>query len=161
MKVVGKLPTTTGWQPVLPGVVRERHNVVMNSTPCDEIAMPKAKTKAATANIYAVVGSDESEVKRAAAELAEKLMPPGAGDFGLEMIDGAADNAEQGSGADKIDNRGIANLAVSRRWKIGLAQEREFSGRFRPRRRAASVQAALEELSEVIGSDTSAPTSHS
>ena len=55
----------------------------------------KRKTKTATANIYAVVGSDEAEVKRAAAELAAKLTPPDAGDFGLEVIDGVADNAEQ------------------------------------------------------------------
>ena len=57
--------------------------------------MPKAKTKSDTANIYGVVGSDEGEVKRVAAELAEKLVPQDAGDFGLEVIDGAADNAEQ------------------------------------------------------------------
>src|SRR5437899_10581984 len=60
---------------------------------CDEIAM--AKTKAASANIYAVVGSDEAEVKRVAAELATNLTPAGAGDFGLEAIDGAADHSEQ------------------------------------------------------------------
>ena len=57
--------------------------------------MPKAKTKAETANIHAVIGSDEAEVKRVAAELAQKLVPEEAGDFGLEVIDGAADNAEQ------------------------------------------------------------------
>ena len=57
--------------------------------------MPKARTTTATKNIQAVVGSDEAEVKRVAGELAANLTPPGAGDFGLEIIDGAADNAEQ------------------------------------------------------------------
>ena len=57
--------------------------------------MPKAKTKSETANIYAVVGSDEAEVKHAAAKLAQKLVPDDAGDFGLEVIDGVADNADQ------------------------------------------------------------------
>lgn len=59
--------------------------------------MPKAKAvaRAATSNIHAVVGSDESEVKRVAAELAAQLTPPDAGDFGLEVIDGAGDNSEQ------------------------------------------------------------------
>src|SRR5437762_12895670 len=57
--------------------------------------MPKTKTKAVDASIYAVDGSDEAEVKRAAAELATKLTPPEAGDFGQEVIDGAVDNAEQ------------------------------------------------------------------
>ena len=57
--------------------------------------MPKTKTKSETANIYAVVGSDEAEVKHVAAELAQKLVPDDAGDFGLEIIDGVADNADQ------------------------------------------------------------------
>ncbi len=56
--------------------------------------MPR-KAKNAPSRIHAVVGSDESEVKRVAAELAATLTPPDTGDFGLEIIDGAADNAEQ------------------------------------------------------------------
>ena len=46
-----------------------------------------------SANISAVLGSDESTVKAVARELAEKLTPPDAGEFGAEIIDGAADNA--------------------------------------------------------------------
>jgi len=46
--------------------------------------VPKAKTKAAAnAKIYAVVGSDDVEVKHTAIELAEKLKPANAGDFGI------------------------------------------------------------------------------
>ena len=56
--------------------------------------MPKAKTKTATANIRAIVGSDEARVKREAAELAQKLAPAEAGEFGFEIIDGAADNVD-------------------------------------------------------------------
>ena len=86
--------------------------------------MPKAKTKAASANIYAVLGSDESEVKRVAAELASNLTPPGAGDFGLEVIDGAADNADQAASAGKIGNRGSANTAFFWQHKSSLVKER-------------------------------------
>src|SRR4030088_3593074 len=57
--------------------------------------VPKTKSPTRTPKIHAVVGSDEAEVKRAAAELAERLTPPGAGDFGLEIIDGAVENVEQ------------------------------------------------------------------
>ena len=59
--------------------------------------MPKtaAKTKKARKQIFAVVGSDESEVKRNAAALAEQLAAPDMGDFGTEIIDGCADNADQ------------------------------------------------------------------
>jgi hypothetical protein len=45
--------------------------------------MPKTKAKTAAVKVYAVVGSDDVEVKHTAAELAEKLKPAEAGDFGL------------------------------------------------------------------------------
>ncbi len=47
------------------------------------------KTAAATAHIRAVLGSDESEVKRVAREYADQMTPAGAGDFDREVIDGA------------------------------------------------------------------------
>ena len=59
--------------------------------------MQKTKAKPVAAKIHAIVGSDDVEVKRTAAELAEKLKPANAGEFGLEVIDGAADNSEQAS----------------------------------------------------------------
>jgi DNA polymerase-3 subunit delta len=55
----------------------------------------KTKSKETTTNIHAVVGSDESEVKRVAAGLAAKLTPAAAGEFGLEVIDACADNVDQ------------------------------------------------------------------
>lgn len=59
--------------------------------------MPKAKAKTAESEsrIHAVVGSDESEVKRVAAELAANLAPAEAGEFGIEVIDACADNVDQ------------------------------------------------------------------
>jgi DNA polymerase III subunit delta len=45
--------------------------------------------------VYAVVGSDEGETRRRARELVLQLAPKEAGDFGVDSIDGAADNAEQ------------------------------------------------------------------
>jgi hypothetical protein len=70
------------------------HLVDRRST-CEKLPMPKTKVKPAAAKIYAVVGSDDVEVKQTAAELAEKLKPADAGDFGFEIVDGAADNADQ------------------------------------------------------------------
>ncbi len=86
--------------------------------------MPKTKTKAATGSIHAVVGSDEAEIKRVAGDLATKLTPPEAGDFGLEVIDGAADNAEQAA------TRIRSTIEALR-----------------------SVQSALEELTDLINAD--------
>ncbi len=53
------------------------------------------KTKVAAGSFFAIAGSDEAEVKRAASALAEELSPSAAGDFGRDVIDGCADNAEQ------------------------------------------------------------------
>ena len=57
--------------------------------------MPKSKAPAK--NITAVVGSDEGAVKARARELADQLAPEDAGEFGVEIIDGAADNAATGA----------------------------------------------------------------
>ena len=94
--------------------------------------MPKTKAKAAPAvsKIHAVVGSDESEVKRVAAELAAKLTPPDAGDFGLEMIDGAADNAEQAATRIRSTIEALQTIALFGRRKIGLVEKRKLSRRY-------------------------------
>ncbi len=49
--------------------------------------------------IHAVIGSDDADVKSTGAELAARLAPADAGEFGVETIDGAADNAEQACSA--------------------------------------------------------------
>ncbi|MEA3186586.1 MAG: polymerase subunit delta [Chthoniobacter sp.] len=53
------------------------------------------KTKTTGSAIFTIAGSDDTEVKRAAALLAEELAPMSAGDFGRDVIDGCADNADQ------------------------------------------------------------------
>ncbi len=123
----------------------------MNSTACDEIAMPKAKTKAANANMYAVLGSDEAEVKRVAAELASNLTPPGAGDFGLEIIDGAADNADQAEARVRSAIEALQTLPFFGSSKVVWLKNVNFLGDDQ-KARSAAVQSALEELSELMDS---------
>ncbi len=54
-----------------------------------------AKPKAAAAdNIWAFIGTDDLKVKEAAQLLTKKLVSPDNADFGLEVIEGAADNIE-------------------------------------------------------------------
>jgi DNA polymerase-3 subunit delta len=55
--------------------------------------MPAIKAQAKS--IYLIGGSDEFSVKEAAGKLAEKLKPKGAGEFGVEIIDGAATNQDE------------------------------------------------------------------
>ena len=112
--------------------------------------MPKAKTKAvATAKIYAVVGSDDLEVKHTAAELAEKLKPAAAGEFGLETIDGSADNADQAASRIRSTIEALRTLPFFGGEKLVWLKNANFLGDDQ-KARSASVQAALEELSETI-----------
>jgi DNA polymerase III subunit delta len=113
--------------------------------------MPKAKTKTETANIHAVIGSDEAEVKRAAAELAEKLAPEEAGDFGLEVIDGAADNAEQAAARIQSAIEALQTLPFFGSTKLVWLKNVNFLGDDQ-KARSAAVQAALEELSAQVDS---------
>src|SRR5881296_910279 len=111
--------------------------------------MPKAKTQAATANIYAVVGSDEAEVKRVAAELATNLTPPEAGDFGLEIIDGVAENADQAAARIRSTIEALQTLPFFGSTKVVWLKSANFLGDTQLSC-ATSVQSALEELSELI-----------
>src|SRR5262245_34927911 len=114
-------------------------------------AMPKAKTKAASARIYAVLGSDEVEVKRVAAELATNLTPPGAGDFGLDVIDGAADNADQAEARVRLAIEALQTLPFFGNTKVVWLKNVNFLGDDQ-KARSIAVQSVLEELSELIGS---------
>lgn len=114
--------------------------------------MPKAKSPSKPQKIHAVVGSDEAEVKRAAAELAEKLTPPGLGDFGLDVIDGCADNAEQAASRIRSTIEALQTLPFMGGSKLVWLKNANFLGD-NIIGRAASVQAALEELTEIISAD--------
>jgi DNA polymerase-3 subunit delta len=112
--------------------------------------MPKAKTKtAAPPKICAVVGSDDVEVKHTAAALAEKLKPADAGEFGLETIDGAADNADQAAARIRSTIEALCTLPFFGGEKLVWLKNANFLGDDQ-KARSAAVQAALEELSETI-----------
>jgi len=113
--------------------------------------MPKTKTKSQSANIYAVVGSDEAEVKHAAAELAQKLTPDDAGDFGLEVIDGVADNADQAAARIRSAIEALQTLPFFGSTKVVWLKNANFLGDD-IKSRSATVQSALEELSAQIDS---------
>src|SRR3989442_6495190 len=111
--------------------------------------MPKTKAKPAVAKICAVVGSDDVEIKHTAAELAEKLKPAAAGDFGLEVIDGAADNADQAATRIRPTIEALRTLPFVGGEKLVWLKNANFLGDDQ-KARSAAVQAALEELAETI-----------
>src|SRR6202171_6461377 len=114
--------------------------------------VPKTKSPTRTPQIYAVVGSDEAEVKRVAAELAAKLTPPGLGEFGLEVIDGCADNAEQAATRIRSTVEALQTLPFMGGSKLVWLKNANFLADSIIGR-AASVQGALEELSEIMSAD--------
>ncbi len=99
---------------------------------------------------YAVVGSDESEVKRTAAELAATLTPPDAGDFGLEIIDGCGDNAEQSAGRVRSAIEALQTLPFFGGKLVWLKNANCLGDTAIGR--SVSVQAALEELGDTLES---------
>ena len=113
--------------------------------------MPKAKAKTAESesNIHAIVGSDESEVKRAAAELAAKLAPPDAGEFGLEIIDACADNVDQAVSRIRSAIEALQTLPFFGGGKLVWLKNANCLGDS-VIGRSASVQSALEDLAELL-----------
>jgi DNA polymerase III subunit delta len=111
--------------------------------------MPKAKTKTASTETYAVVGSDEAEIKRVAAELAQRLVPQDAGDFGLEVIDGVADNTDQAAARIRSTIEALQTLPFFGSTKVVWLKNANFLGDD-PKARSAAVQSGLEEFSTLI-----------
>jgi DNA polymerase-3 subunit delta len=111
------------------------------------------KTKASTAesgsNIRAIVGSDESEVKRTAAELAAQLAPPDAGEFGVEIIDACADNVDQAVAKIRSAIEALQTLPFFGGGKLVWLKNANCLGDS-VIGRSASVQSALEDLAEVL-----------
>ena len=115
----------------------------------------KTKTKTARGKIsqvHAIVGSDESTVKSAAKELAAQLAPAEAGDFGVEIIDGAADNADQAATRIRSAIEALQTLPFFGGGKLVWLKNVNFLADS-VLGRAASVQDALAELAAALQSD--------
>src|SRR5260370_35061337 len=111
--------------------------------------MPKTKAKPGAAKIYAVVGSDDVEVKQTAAELAERLKPADAGDFGFGIVDGAADNADQAATRIRSTIDALRTLPFFGGEKLIWLKNANFLAD-EQKTRAATVQPALDELTSTI-----------
>ena len=105
--------------------------------------MPKAKT----ADIYAVFGTDDVEVKRAAKTLSEELA--GEGEFGTEIIDGHADNSEAAAQRIYQSIEALNTFGFFGGAKLVWLKNANFLGDDRTSN-AQSTITALEKLSEVL-----------
>ena len=112
-------------------------------------AIAQAKTKTATANIRAIVGSDEARVKREAAELAKQLAPAEAGEFGLEIIDGAADNVDGAANAIRSTIGALQTLPFFGGGKLVWLKSANFLSDD-VKGKSANVLEPLEELGAIL-----------
>ena len=115
-------------------------------------AAPKrTSSKAARApeSIWAVVGSDEAEVKRAARERAAELSPADAGDMGCEVIDGGADNIDQAEIRIHQTLEALLTLPFFGGEKLVWLKNANFLGDT-VTGRSAGVQEALARLVETL-----------
>jgi DNA polymerase III subunit delta len=116
-----------------------------------ECSMPPKKTAVAakSSQIYAVVGSDEGAVKSRARELAEQLTPKDSGDFGQDLVDGSADNADQAVSRIHSAVEAVQTLPFFGSGKLVWLKDVNFCGDT-VTARSAQVVAALEELQRFL-----------
>jgi len=118
---------------------------------------PPRKTKTAapaapapkSGAIRAVAGSDEAEVKRRAAELAEEMAGPDAGEFGKDVIDGMAENADQAAGRIHETRQALLTLPFFGGEKLVWLKNANFLADT-VLGRSAAVAEALEQLQETL-----------
>jgi DNA polymerase III subunit delta len=114
--------------------------------------MPPRRKSAKTSepsSVFAVIGSDEWETKRRAKELASKLTPEQSAEFGVDTIDGMADNVEQAVQRVRLAKEAIQTLPFFGREKLVWLKNVNFladtvTGR------SSAVQDALEDLKEIL-----------
>jgi DNA polymerase-3 subunit delta len=109
-------------------------------------AAPAAKRSGA---IRVVAGSDEAEVKRRASELAIEMAGPDAGEFGKDVIDGTADNADGAVRKIHETRQALLTLPFFGGDKLVWLKSANFLADT-VLGRAASVTDALEQLKETL-----------
>ncbi len=98
---------------------------------------------------FAVVGSDEGAVKKRAHELGKELAPKDAGDFGVDLLDGAVENADQAVSRIHETIQAIQTLPFFGGDKLVWLKDANFLGDSVVGR-SAQVQTALEQLKELL-----------
>lgn len=110
--------------------------------------MAATKTKA-SAQVCAVVGSDESEVKRVARGYADRMAPVGGGDFASDVIDGVADNSDQAATRIHQAVEALLTFPFFGGEKLVWLKSANFLAD-NPMGRSAAVIEALEKLAETL-----------
>ncbi len=105
--------------------------------------------------IHAILGTDESEVKRVAKELAAQLSP--GGDFGSEIIDGAAGNSDDAAGRIHQTIEALLTFPFFGGGKLVWLKNANFLAD-NQMGKSNAVAEALEKLSETLAGGLPAST---
>ena len=103
-------------------------------------------------NIWAFLGTDDLKLKEAALQKCREVTPPDAGDFGVDIIDGQADNAEHAVKIIRSTYEAIQTIPFFGGEKVVWLKSANFladtvAGR------SASVLGALEDLQKLMATD--------
>jgi DNA polymerase III subunit delta len=109
---------------------------------------PKSQAGANT-RFFAIVGSDEGAVKKRAHELAAELAPKDAGDFGVDLLDGAVENTDQAVTRIHETVQAIQTLPFFGSAKLVWLKDVNFLGDSTVGR-STQVQTVLEQLKEIL-----------
>ena len=112
--------------------------------------MAATRTKGAT-QVCAVLGSDESEVKRVARERADQMTPAGGGDFACDVIDGAVTNADEAAARVHQTIQALLTFPFFGGEKLVWLKSVSFLADD-PTGRAQAVIEAMEQLAETLSS---------
>lgn len=112
----------------------------------------RARSSAATRkaeNVYFLYGDDEAQLKETAAQLVRSITPPDAGDFGLEVIDGAAEHAEHAARICQQAVEALQTLPFFGGGKVVWLKNVNFLADTQTGRAAATLE-GLEALLQVL-----------
>lgn len=117
---------------------------------------PPKKSAVVSASLFAVLGTDEARMKEAALKLVQKFTAPGAGDFGNDVIDGTAENAEHAGQICAEVIQALQTLPFFGGAKVVWLKNANFLGDTVTGRAQAAVEGfenILDVLESGIGSD--------
>ena len=110
---------------------------------------PAVKSANQSANVWAWVGTDDLRVKEAAAAKVREMTPPDAGEFGVEIIEGSADNAEHAARIVRNTMEAIQTLPFFGGQKVVWLKGANFLADNQTGK-AETTLSALEELSALL-----------
>lgn len=111
--------------------------------------MPPPKKAATASQVHVFVGTDDARVKDAAFQVVQRLTPPDSGDFGNEIIEGNADNAEHAGQICSNVIQALQTLPFFGGVKVVWLRAANFLGDTQTGRAQAAVQ-GFENILDVI-----------